>query len=75
MLLWGGSTNQFGTRYNPRNDGWSPMAIGPVMRAGGHSEWTGTNMLIYLPALPAQGSIPEFWRYQPPSKVYFYLKQ
>jgi hypothetical protein len=75
MLLWGGTTNQFGARFNPRNDGWNPMAIGPVMRAGAHGEWTGTNMLVYLPALSAQGSIPEFWRYQPPSKVYFYLKQ
>ena len=75
MLLWGGSTNPFGTRYNPRNDGWNPMAIGPVMRTGAHGAWAGTNMLIYLPALPAQGSIPELWRYQPPSKVNFYLKQ
>jgi hypothetical protein len=75
MLLWGGSTNQFGVRFNPRNDGWNPMAIGPVMRAGGRGEWTGNNMLIYLPALPAQGSIPELWQYQPPSKVYYYLKQ
>jgi hypothetical protein len=75
MLLWGGTMNQFGTRYNPRNDGWNPMSIGPAMRQGARSEWTGTNMLLYLPALPAQGSIPELWQYQPPSKVYYYLKQ
>ena len=52
MLLWGGNTNQFGTRYNPRNDGWNSMTVGPVTRHGAHGEWNGTNMLLYLPALP-----------------------
>jgi hypothetical protein len=51
------------------------MAVGPVMRAGARGEWTGTNMLLYLPALPSQGSIPELWQYVPPSKLYFYIKQ
>ena len=48
MLLWGGNTNQFGTRYNPRNDGWNSMTVGPVTRHGAHGEWNGTNMLLYL---------------------------
>jgi len=75
MLIWGGSTNAFGARYNPRNDAWTPMAVGPKVRAGGKSVWTGTNMLLYLPALPAAGSIPELWQYQPAMKTYLYLKQ
>ena len=75
MLLWGGTTNQFGERYNPRNDGWNPMTVGPVARLGAHGQWNGTNMLLYLPALPTQGAIPELWQYQPPSKIYYYLKQ
>lgn len=75
MLLWGGSSSGAGSRYNPRNDAWASIPGGPAMRTGAVSAWTGTNMLIYLPALASPGSIPELWSYRPPSKVYFYLKQ
>lgn len=74
MLIWGGNTNAFGARYNPRNDAWTPMTVGPKVRTGGQAAWTGTNMLLYLPALPTSGAIPELWQYQPPMKTYLYLK-
>jgi hypothetical protein len=75
LLLWGGPTNSSAARYNPRNDGFTPMSTGPAMRQNAFGAWTGNSMLLYLPALPAQGSVPELWEYTPPAKLFFYLKQ
>jgi hypothetical protein len=51
LVLWGGTNDSSGGRYDPVTDSWRPTTLvdAPPVRAGGRwsTIWTGSEMIIW----------------------------
>jgi hypothetical protein len=49
MLVWGGSNDSSGGRYDPSTDTWRPTALAnaPSLRNGHSAVWTGSKMIVW----------------------------
>lgn len=49
MIVWGGSGQNTGSRYNPTTDTWQPISLNnaPTGRSAHTAVWTGSEMIVW----------------------------